>query len=177
MGHTRNVPPVPLFCGVIAPDPSLLTAAAADLERAFGPIALRSEVFAFDFTDYYEAEMGPGLLRQFVCFARPIPPDSITDAKLSTNAIERQYMRDGRRSINLDPGYATPAQVVLPTTKPFAHRIYLRDGIHAEVTLNFTRGDGFKYFDWTYPDFRSGRYASFLLAIRKRALDLQAATG
>jgi hypothetical protein len=73
----------------------------------------------------------------------------------------------GRRRINLDPGYVTAAKLVLATTKDFSHRIYLGDGIYAEVTLNFAK-HGCRPFAWTYPDFRAERYWGFFEEVRRR---------
>ena len=73
------------------------------------------------------------------------------------------------RPINLDPGYLTGAKLVLASTKDFAHRIYLRDGIFAEITMGF-RGDSWTSHDFTFPDFRSGVYDTFLKKARDRHL-------
>jgi hypothetical protein len=54
---------------------------------------------------------------------------------------------------------------VLATTKDGSHRIPLRDGIYAEVTLVFERGD-FRPLPWTYPDYRTEGCRSVLKAIR-----------
>ena len=40
------------------------------------------------------------------------------------------------RAVNVDPGYVDGARLVLASTKDHAHRIWLRDGIYAEVTLH-----------------------------------------
>lgn len=170
MGNLRQIPLVKLFCGIIAVDEDAVALAKQGLKEQVGEIDLQSDMIPFDFTDYYRAEMGEGLLRQFVSFEELIPPDRIADIKLLTNEIEKSnsFNADGqsRRRINLDPGYVTPAKIVLATTKDFSHRIYLRDGIYAEVTMGF-RKEGFKHFDWTYPDFKSGRYDDFFKTIRE----------
>ena len=169
MGAIRDVELVKMFCGIIAVDEETVAAAKKELGEQIGKIDLESDVVPFDFTDYYRDEMGDGLVRQFVSFKELVDPGRIVETKLLTNGIEKSNLSgaDGAgRRMNLDPGYVTPAKVVLATTKDFSHRIYLRDGIYAEVTMNF-RKDGFRYFDWTYPDFRSGRYDQFLRQIRE----------
>lgn len=172
MADIRKVPEVKLVCGLIAGSEEWRRRGVEALVAAYGPTDLESAVLPFDCTDYYEAEMGPGLLRQFVSFTRLIDPASLADVKLHTNAMEKQWTAPGpglRRRVNLDPGYITPAKLVLATTKDFAHRIYLHSGIYAEVTLNFTK-TGFRHFDWTYPDFKSGRYDAFLSAVRRQLM-------
>jgi hypothetical protein len=129
-----------------------------------------SDTFPFDDTDYYGPEMGDGLRRRFLCFAGGFDPADLADAKLRTNEVEAELAveRDGRtaRRVNLDPGYVTGAKLVLASAKDAGHRVYLRDGIHAEVTLAFRRASCAR-FPWTYPDFRSGRYDAFLLKVRE----------
>ena len=39
-----------------------------------------------------------------------------------------QYLQNGRRQVNIDPGYLTEAKVVLATTKDYSHRICRRAG-------------------------------------------------
>ena len=102
-----------------------------------------SDAFDFTETDYYTATMGTGLKKQFVAFERLIDPAALADIKRQTNAWEAEYAALGRhaepRPLNLDPGYITPAKLVLASTKDHAHRLYLRDGIYAEVTLAYPR--------------------------------------
>jgi hypothetical protein len=68
--------------------------------------------------------------------------------------------------LNLDPGYLTPAKLVLASTKDHAHRLYLARGIYAEVTLYF-KGRRWQYRDWTFPDYRRDDYQQFFSACRE----------
>jgi hypothetical protein len=173
VGDIQPAQPVKLICGIIAAGEEFLRRAQGELRAAFGDTDVSSDVTAFDFTDYYEAEMGMGLLRQFVSFRDFGDPGSLAAIKRRTNEIERRLavpVAGGwRRRVNLDPGYVAPSQLVLASTKNFAHRIYLGEGIYAEVTLLFRKG-GPEYLPWTYPDFRSGRYDEFLREVRRRLL-------
>ena len=67
--------------------------------------------------------------------------------------------------MNLDPGYLVLGKFVLATTKDQAHRLYLRDGIFAEVTLHFQAG-AYRPWPWTYADFRIEEVIGFLGAAR-----------
>lgn len=173
MGEPAPARSVPLICGMIGVDAEILVEARETLADAFGPIDFESEIFPFDFTEYYREEMGSRLLRQLVCFKEPIDPASLADIKNRTNAFEKSFAAAGdgsaARRVNIDPGYVTPAKLVLATTKDFSHRVYLRDGIYAEVTLGFAK-EGRRNLPWTYPDFASGRYDAFLLAVREKAM-------
>jgi hypothetical protein len=96
--------------------------------------------------------MGP-LLRTFALFRDPALPDRLAALKQDTNRIEERWRRDaGGRRVNIDPGYLSASQLVLASTKPFSHRIYLERGIWAEVTLLFKKGS-FTSLPWTYPDY------------------------
>ncbi len=64
------------------------------------------------------------------------------------------------RPLNLDPGYVTEAKLVLASTKDHAHRIYLADGMYAEVTLYYQHRQ-WRHRDWTFPDYRRSDYHAF----------------
>ena len=176
MGEIRMPAPVKFFCGILAVSEEFLARGCAELESLCGPVDLESGVIPFDFTDYYREEMGPSLLRKFVTFAPLGDPGGLADLKVKTNAIEARLGAaapgGSRRPVNLDPGYMTPDQVVLATTKACAHRIYLGQGIHAEVTLNF-RKKRCAFFEWTYPDYRTPAYTEFFLRVRTALRDRQ----
>jgi len=171
MAQPKPVEPVKLICGIIAADDEVLAVAKQELEQHLGPVDGETDVVPFDFTEYYREEMGDGLLRQLVSFERRIDPATLADVKLLTNRLELDLAVDAgerkARRVNLDPGYVTGTALVLATVKNQPHRIYLRDGIYAEVTLRFRKNKCI-YSDWTYPDFKSGRYAGFLLGVRNQ---------
>jgi uncharacterized protein DUF4416 len=176
MALVRPPDMVKLLCGMIASRPALFTEAEKALSDAFGAIDATSEVFDFDFTHYYDAQMGTPLHRKFVSFAPQVRPDSLADAKIRTNAIEADFAERLRqecgveRPVNLDVGYIAPGKLVLASMKDFSHRIYLSQGAYAEVTLQF-RGGQWRSLPWTFPDYASGRYDAFLTETRQRLRD------
>jgi hypothetical protein len=137
--------------------------------QIFGPIALVSEAFDFTETEYYSATMGTELKKKFFAFERLIDPAALAGIKVGTNDWETEYAALGAhaelRPLNLDPGYITPAKLVLASTKDHAHRIYLRDGIYAEVTLSY-RQRHWQPLEWTYPDYRRADYQEFFTQCR-----------
>jgi hypothetical protein len=142
-------------------------------ERAvevWGPVAIESPAFRFDQTDYYTATMGPDLVKVFWAFERPIDPAGLVDVKLLTNRWECEYAGQAGqvepRPLNLDPGYLTPAKLVLASTKDFAHRVYLDRGIYAEITLFYRRGR-WEWHEWTFPDYRREEYHRFFFQCRE----------
>jgi hypothetical protein len=85
--------------------------------------------------------------------------------KRQTNDLEAGSSVEDRRQVNIDPGYVSLSKLVLATTKNHAHRIYLSDGIYAEVTLHYRDG-AFRGYPWTYPDYASSEYCALFQKVR-----------
>jgi hypothetical protein len=154
MGKVKEPLPVKLIAGMFAASGELLEEAQVRLSQEFGPIDYESELLPFDHTTYYAAEFGENLKRRFVAFVELVHPGKLAEIKLLTNALEMEWVIEGRRQVNIDPGYVSHSKLVLATTKNHAHRIYLGQGIYAEVTLYFRDGT-FRAWPWTYPDYAS----------------------
>ena len=168
MGRPGAAEKARLICGMISARPALFDRAMERMAEAFGPVAFAGEPTPFDFTDYYEAEMGRNLLRRFCAFDGLFNPALLADVKRRTNDLERELAAAEAgvaRPINLDPGYVTLAKLVLATTKDRAHRVYLRDGIWAEITLSYHDG-AWNPMPWTYPDYRTDAYLAFFRRVR-----------
>jgi len=169
MGEAKQAGLVNLICGLLAGREEWLDEAREQLERALGPTDLESATWPFDFTDYYQREMGDGLLRRFYSFRELIDPQNIVEVKHATNRLERTIGEETPdsppRPVNLDPGYLDPGKLVLATTKDYAHRVYLRAGIYAEATLRWRNGT-FEPWEWTYPDYRTEHYIRFFSRVR-----------
>lgn len=165
MGKTTEPLAVKLIVGMLAREEALFQEALARLSQVFGPVDFRSKSFPFSFTSYYEKEMGPELKRQFASFQRLIVPGLLASIKTFTNRVEGEFSRMGARRINLDPGYISLGKLVLATTKDREQRIYLGEGIYAEVTLRYQKGS-FRPWEWTYPDYRSVEGLEILNHIR-----------
>lgn len=170
MGEAVAPRPVNLICAMLAARSEWLDRARELLVGRFGPVDLAGETEPFDYTDYYEPQMGPGLLRRMLSFRDLIDPGETAAVKLETNRIEEELARTiaggPPRPVNLDPGYVDAARLVLATTKDHTHRLYLRDGIYAEVTLRWHRGR-FEPCEWTYPDYRTESYREFFRKVRE----------
>ncbi len=164
MAQAQPTQLVKLICGMISADESLFDEAREYLEARLGPCDIVSPTYAFDFTHYYDDEMGNGLLRRFVGFANLVDPSVLASAKVFTNEVEAIFSaRPGPvcRPINLDVGYVEMAKLVLASMKNFSHRVYLGQGVYAEVTLTWHK-KGWRAHEWTFPDYASGRYRDFL---------------
>lgn len=182
MGTPTPPSPVKLIVALLSAYPDLLTVATKELAEYYGESDLESEVFPWNLTCYYRDEMGEGLLRKFLSFERLVSPEDLSAIKLQTNAIESHFTHStpphdpaakdhaARRRINLDPGYLDANKLVLASTKSAAHRLYLSQGIYAEVTLLFHHG-AFHPFEYTYTDYRWPETITFLLRVRTRYLE------
>jgi hypothetical protein len=170
MGEIHPPTPVLLLIAASSRYDEALAWGLRQSELAFGEAAAVSDAFDFSETNYYAADMGEGLKKQFWIFAEPIDPSRLAAIKRQTNDFEAEYaglrLHPEPRPLNLDPGYLTLAKLVLASTKDHAHRIYLADGIYAEVTLSYRRG-GWRPFEWTYPDYRRADYQAFFTRCRE----------
>lgn len=157
--------PVKLFVAVLTGQPALVQRVSSILQAQYGPLDFSSPGIPFTITDYYEAEMGTGLQRFFLSFSRLIPPDHIVEVKHFTTWVEDQFRQDGKRQINLDPGYLDYHKVVLASWKFGGQKIYLFNGVYADITLYYYKGQ-FLSFEWSFPDFKLGLYDRFLIKMR-----------
>lgn len=140
------------------------------LTDAYGPIELSSEIYPFEATRYYAAEMGEGLKRTFFSLRRLREASELVRFKKDSCQLEQEFFsEEGKRLVNLDPGYLDAVKVVLASTKQGGHKIALTSEIYADLVLDYFQGN-FRSFDWTFPDFKSGLYFSFFERLRQSYL-------
>ena len=175
MGSTNDHFPVLLLLAAISRHTSAIEWAAQRAAAMWGPIALTSPSFSFVETDYYEPTMGTDLQKQFFAFERLMDPAMLPQWKHQTNTWESEYAEyaehDEARPLNLDPGYLSSANLVLASTKAHPHRIYIADGIYAEITLHYHRRC-WQPRDWTYPDYRRADFHEFFDKCRQHLREL-----
>jgi len=164
----RDPQPVKLIASVLTSDLQAAERAIEMMRNEFGDTDYVSGPLMFDFTDYYEPEMGTGLQRRIISFAQMIMPDALPDIKLATNELEKTFADgSGQRTLNIDPGYIALCHLILATGKAFTHRPYLRSGIYADMTLVYRRGS-FHTLEWTFPDYKSPDMLKILTMLRDR---------
>jgi hypothetical protein len=148
--------------------------AVQQLRPAYGDVALVSADFDFHHTRYYEASMGTGLRKRLVVFEPGVAPDCLPAVKRHTIELEQQLTAVAQfpeeRPLNLDPGLLQLGKFLLASTKDQSQRIYLRDGIFAEVTLRFHAGS-FEPWPWTYADYKEPAVVDFLNRARAYLYD------
>ncbi len=160
-----------LIIGIIYNDMEVYERALALLREAFGEIDRESERFSFsrEFSDYYDEELGGEGQRVILSFRDTVAPDRQAQIKTLTNNIEKALSEDGKRRINLDPGFINHGRLMLATTKKAGFRIPLSDGIYTELTLFWAKGAWHK-LPWSYRDYQSERVQKFLTEVRKAYL-------
>lgn len=164
---SRRAFPAPgkLLVSVIYRDEDRFALARERLVSLLGPMERESAPFPFDRTDYYAREMGSPLVRRFLVAAQDLPRERLSTIKACAWEIEGDLSRDGRRTVNIDPGLLTEENFVLATGKNYSHRVYLGDGVFADLALVFEKG-GFRPLPWTYPDIASDPIRGFLADVR-----------
>ena len=169
MGIPKPPIDVKLICAITFNTSKLVFDLKERLTTLFGPIDLESEIYDFIYTEYYAAEMGTSLKKQFIAFQNLIHRETISTIKLLTNRLEEQTSESGARRLNIDPGYVSGAKLVLATTKNYVHRIYLNKGIFGDIQLK-VRNKHFFTNEWTYPDYGAAHAIQFFEKVRKRYL-------
>jgi hypothetical protein len=167
----RLIEPVVRICAVITRHDAALDWAVDCLASRWGTIHEVSEAVPFDGGRFYRETMGDGLTQTLVAAGSFIDPVGLADWKIETNDWEAEYaalnLHAEPRPLNLDAGYLSQAKLVLATIKDRDHRIYLRRGIFAEVTLNYV-AKAWHHHRWSYPSYRDPVVAQFCGQVRIR---------
>ena len=168
MSRPKEPKLVKLILSLITGDNETVKPVLKKLENKFGSIDILSLRMDFSHTDYYKDEMGGGLFRKLASFENLINREYLPDVKLFTNSVEDEYLNEnGKRIINIDPGYIAMEKMVLASCKNFGHRIYLGKGVYADLTFIYRAG-GFQPLEWTFPDYAEDSMRRLLKGIRER---------
>jgi hypothetical protein len=169
MSTPQQPKPAKLFLSLISASQDFIAAALSKLSNKYGTLDFVSEVLPFDYTDYYYAELGQPLVRRFASFVRLIEQEDLARIKVQTNLLEAEMSREGNRTVNIDPGYLLAERLVLASGKNYAHRIYLSQGIYADLTLVYQDKD-YRPLTWTYPDYAEPKVRNWLRSLREKYL-------
>ncbi|MDQ7782927.1 MAG: DUF4416 family protein [Desulfomonilaceae bacterium] len=167
MSVPRIPEPARLIVSILAVDEARLDPVRPKLTEQLGPLEEEIGPLPFDFTSYYDKEMGTGIKRRLWVFSNLVDAADLVEIKLFSNELEQQYSEDGCRAFNLDPGLMTLGNFVLATGKNNAHRIYLGKGIFGDLTLIYRSGT-YRPLEWTYPDYADTRLIDILNALREK---------
>jgi hypothetical protein len=167
MAGTQPPPPVKYFIAVLYHNSSYRDRARAEFIRRWGAVDHEGADHLFDITAYYEPEMGAPLYRRLFAFENLRDPSHLVAMKLTCNDIENELQVGLKRTVNCDAGYLDHNKVVLASAKEAGQKIYLDKGIYADLAGRYKAGV-YQPFEWSFPDFKDGRYDRELLTIRDR---------
>lgn len=146
-----------------------------ELVAAYGPIGRSVGPLPFENTEYYYREFGRPLTRRMLVFETLIAQERLVEAKLFADRLERDYAArlgspgtqgGASRVFNLDPGLLSMERLVLATGKNYTHRIYLGQGVWADLTLYYQHG-AWRSSPWTFPDYASPELQAHLTELRE----------
>jgi hypothetical protein len=171
MAKIKNIPKALAVIGIMFKEIDSLTDSLNIIKKRFGEI--RNEVeYDFNFTDYYEQEMGSCLKKRLFIF-NLIDREDLAEIKHFTNKIEDEMSKSENRIINIDPGYMTLHNVILASAKEMPHKIYIGKGMFGDVVLEYHSGS-YQHSTHTFPDYKSDFIKKFLTEVRnKNKKDLQ----
>ena len=169
MGKTKDFIPEKLIIGILVSELKLPEPLIIRLKNDFGTIERVDGPYPFNYTQYYNDEMGDTIQKFFLTFNQLVEPDRLAEIKELTNLIEEEFRSGNKRRVNLDPGILSETRFILATTKDRGHRVPLKNGIFGEVTLIYMNKE-YRPLPWTYADFCDPVYRNLLKEIRKSYL-------
>lgn len=175
MGKISFPKPAKLIISMITSEECLFAQYKDILINKFGDVDMKSNAQPFNFTDYYEKEFGKKLIQILFSFSILIKQNELVEIKKITNDLESNFVREDikkntpcqKRKINLDPGYISLNKYILASTKNGPSRIYLGEGIYAEITLRFIN-KSFVPCEYTYPNYKTSEYINYLNLVRQK---------
>lgn len=169
MGKIKQPSKAALFAAIMYSDEKIAKKAVELLVKKFSKISFESEEYEFKITDFYEEEFGKDLKKKFFLFEKNIDRESLAEIKIFSNKLEENLAKNSKRTVNIDPGYITQANVVLASCKEFPHRIYIGKGIHSEVEMMFKK-DRIEYPQYVYKDYQTEIAKKFFMDARKELM-------
>ena len=166
MSLPESYPPVLPVVSVLYNDTTFLKETVHHLQLLFGEVVLFSEPYPFDMTNYYQAEMGSKLLRVWLCFTPLQDPSGLPMWKDRCIAIEEIFGGEGKRLVNIDPGYLDHAKLILASCKDAPDKVYIGKGVFAHTCLLYRKGE-FHGPEHSFADFIDGRFDEFFMSAKK----------
>ena len=169
MARAQKPPSGKLIVSVIYSSMDALADALTALEKRFGRVECETVEIELADPDTYKEEMGENLQRRFFSFGREVERDALPVLKSICRKLEGQFADHVDdylfRTVNIDPGIITPSNLAMASCKEQNHRVYLEEGVYAEITLIHARGR-FVRLPWTSPDFYDTEAIDFFERVR-----------
>ncbi|MBW2984684.1 DUF4416 family protein [Candidatus Woesearchaeota archaeon] len=153
-----------LLIAVMYSDKETCDKAVAELKNLFGDIDSESPGYNFNFTTYYEKEMGAGLKKKFISFKKTTTNEELAEIRTATGKIEDKFRINGKRTINIDPGYISKEGVFMASLKNRQFKTGIGDGIFLHKILGFEHGKIIE-FNHTFADYKLKQNQDFFLKV------------
>lgn len=141
-----------IFTAILYSSDEVLYKSIEELIKLIGNVDFETQEYDFGkFTNYYEKEMGKDLKKKFIFF-RELSDIHMADLKKLTIQLEKKFSIDGKRQVNIDPGYINEKEMGMPTTKYLKFKTLLKEGIYNQIIYRF-EGE-IKEAEGAFPDFR-----------------------
>src|SRR3989339_1006295 len=105
--------PVKPVLALFSADRSTMKQAALRFEELAGVLDYAGPVAPFGWTAFYTEEMGGALVKRLLSAETLMDPTRLIELKIGCRGIEDDFLVDGRRTVNLDPGYLAGDKLVL----------------------------------------------------------------
>jgi hypothetical protein len=135
------------------------------IEADWGKITTELKPQHFPMKEYYAKEMGTPLGRVYLVLEGKRHRNSLIEAKQWAMKLEREFSEGENRMVNIDPGSICLEQLLLISTKPYSHRIFVGDNLYTELTYQFQQGE-YRPRAWTYPDYTEAQVLNFFTKSR-----------
>lgn len=107
--------------------------------------------------------MGKNLVKRFLIFDYTLEKKDLIEIKKQTTEIEKEFSKENKRTINLDPGYLNDKELVLASFKRGTnYKEDLGEGVYAHKVLEFKDGKA-QIFWHTFPDYRVKENQEFFI--------------
>jgi hypothetical protein len=158
-------PPVVLFYSVIYSKSHFKEQEIISLLATNGPFQVLNPTHNPS-VEYYSKEMGKELARVILSSLTLVQRDSLAEFKLEAIDLEKKFSKNQLRTINIDPGFLSLENMILATSKPYAHRVSIGKGVYADLNYIYSRGT-YNATPWTYPDYLCEEKLSYFHKIRE----------
>lgn len=169
MARPQRPTPGRLVVSVVHSSRDALADALRLLERRFGRVICETIDIPHSNGHEYAEEMGDTLSRRLFSFDRMVSRESLVEIKSACHKIESQlgdHVHDYTfRTVNIDPGIMTPDNFVMACYREYNHRVYINEGVFAEIVLIWSRGK-FCRLPWTNHDFCHPEAIDFFTRVR-----------
>jgi len=140
-----------LMMALMYRDEETLIACKKKLIELYGEIEQEGSPYNFNYTNYYEEEFGTNLKKQFIIFKKEIEIDELATLKHESTEIEKKFIQDNKRTINIDPGYLTEKELTLAS---FKERKDVKEDIGQGVFSHTVIDNRTETFGHTFKDYR-----------------------